>query len=340
MRRLLLLLILLGLSSALAVSYTVQVAALGDQAAARALLDSLRQQGFPAYLVGVPTESGQVYRLRVGAFANRAAAMRYGERMAAVTGLTPVPALAEDMPILPLEPSLVASFPYRPGMLAEVVELAEGLALRVQNPGREAEYRLLAPGAHARAIAAWRLLPLGSGGFVRVYSFPLWPEGYEALTPEARREEERARLAAVAQSAGLTAAALEAYVARPQDAPPVLVRAERWDEGGAVERYPAFGDPRSGRMSGEGPSLAWPRGAAPADLHDPPAPLAVLRDPPQPQAVQGEGWQAQDDGDFTRLQSEDREWRALAGRPLWAAGDYLLALGEGELLLYWLSAPP
>ncbi|MDQ3459422.1 MAG: SPOR domain-containing protein [Deinococcota bacterium] len=341
--------LLLLLPRAAALSYTVQVAALTDQAAARALLDDLRRQGFPAYLVGLPTEAGQVYRLRVGAFANRAAAVRYGESVETATGLTPVPALAEaDMPILLLEPGLVAVYPYGPGVRAEVLRFPETLALRVQDSG-EAEYRFLSPDAHARPVPAWRMLPLEDGGLLRVYSFPLWPPDYEGLSPEARRAEEEARLAAVAQSLGLGPAVLERYVIRQEAAPPVLVRAERWRADGSAERLPALGDPGFWDSGGEGPPLAWLNGEVPAlPSARLPAPLVIVSgrlpggeaEEGEPGWLQGEGWQARPDGDFTRLASGGRDWRALGGYPLWAGGDYLLTLSEGDLALYWLSPPP
>lgn len=346
-------LLVLGLllfGHALAISYTVQVAALTDEQAAASLLGALRDQGFPAYLVRLPGEGGQVYRLRVGAFANRAAAARYAQVMAETTGFTPLPALAEDMPpdVIPLEPNLLQSYPW-PGVVAEVYG-GDPLMLRVQSELGgvipEARYLLLSP-AQPNSIPAWRL-GARAAGIDRVFNFPLWPPGYESLTAEARAQEEGARLATVAASLGLGAAALEAYVMRPpQTELPVLVLAEHWNlESGVRERYPALGDPAAWGGQPEGPPLVWLRGRAPPgfpETLEEPLFRATASQADSGEPLSGQGWQAREDGRFTRLtfsQGErSRSWRALVGRPLWAGGDYLLVAAEDELSLYLISRP-
>jgi hypothetical protein len=103
---------LLYLTPVSAISYTVQVVASSDEARASQLRDDLARQGYPAYLLNVPTAQGQVYRIRVGAFANRAAAALFAETMPSVEGSTPSPALADSVPpgLIPLEPALLGQY--------------------------------------------------------------------------------------------------------------------------------------------------------------------------------------------------------------------------------------
>lgn len=96
-----------------AISYTVQVVAFSDEPRARRVQSELASQGYPAYLIAVPTAQGQVYRIRVGAFANRAAAALFAQTMPSVEGSTPSPALAEGgVPpgLIPLAPALLGQY--------------------------------------------------------------------------------------------------------------------------------------------------------------------------------------------------------------------------------------
>jgi hypothetical protein len=96
-----------------AISYTVQVVAFSDEPRARRVQSELAGQGYPAYLIAVPTAQGQVYRIRVGAFANRAAAALFAQTMPSVEGSTPSPALAEGgVPpgLIPLAPALLGQY--------------------------------------------------------------------------------------------------------------------------------------------------------------------------------------------------------------------------------------
>jgi hypothetical protein len=101
------------LTFAQAISYTVQVVAFSDEPRARRVQSELASQGYPAYLIAVPTAQGQVYRIRVGAFANRAAAALFAQTMPSVEGSTPSPALAEGgVPpgLIPLAPALLGQY--------------------------------------------------------------------------------------------------------------------------------------------------------------------------------------------------------------------------------------
>ena len=288
--------LLLTLQSALAISYTVQVAALSDEDAALALQQSLREEGYPAYLVSVPSESGTIFRLRVGAFADRAAAQTYAESMRGVGGTAPVPALAEGIPaaLFPLEPTLMSRYPNAPEMMGlTVVPWGEGAALRTQGRFEDqpfiAEYRVLREGADVATFAAWRAAPQDDAqgaSVLRVHNLSLWPE--EEMSEAERETYTEARLEEVARSLELTPEQVRPYLLQePGRGAPFLVLAEQFDltsdptsnsantdvpnassggsaSGGSTapqnvsraERYRALGNPIE-RMPQSGPSLTW-----------------------------------------------------------------------------------
>ncbi len=334
-----------GWSRAQSISYTVQVAALSSQSSAESLRRTLREAGYPAYLVSVPGDAQTIYRLRVGAFANREAAQTYALAMRGVGGTVPAPALAEGIPpdLIPLEPDFVASYPLTGGRL-EVIPWGEAAALRVQatveNRPEIARYRVLVPGG--ASFAAWRAAPLpgpgdgsseGRDALERVVNLPV-------PTPE--------RLAAVAEALGLTPEQVQPYVFQSAASGPYLIIAERFDpESGTGARYPALGNPASGGVSPAGPDLIWFGQAAPegfpVTLPEPLFSLSRLlengRFAPPSGELTGRGWQARTEGDFSTLTVGNRTWRALVGTPLWAGGDFLLVLADGAVALYELRRP-
>ncbi len=346
-------------SPALAISYTVQVAALSDQQAAIELRRRLIAEGYEAYLVSVQTERGVIFRLRVGAFANRAAAVSFANRMPPLGGATPVPALAEDIPagLFPLKPKLIASYPYRE---LAVIPWAEGRALRFQVESEtgptDAEHRVLRADLAGQPFRAWRAHPQADSWLIRVYSFPLWPADHRDLTAEVREALERDVLTALAANLGLSVAAVETFVIR-QGEGPFVVRAERRhllsDE--AIP-YPALGIPPSGIMPRAGPELIWfgqsppegfPAGIA-APLFDPRSVLGArpAENLPRLEGLQlaGRGWHAQADEGFTRITDFEsgKSFRAIAGLPVWAYEEFLLIYLEDQIDLYWLllTSPP
>lgn len=340
-----------------AISYTVQVVALSDEASALALQERLSAQGYPAYLVSVPTEAGVVYRLRVGAFANRAAALNFAAAMEGFSGSSPAPALAEGIPpgLIPLEPELVASYPYLPGLTdLAVLPWGEGYALRFQGSFEgepfEAKYRILSADLVEREVGAWRAAPQSEDGttLTRVYSFPLWPEDFEALDEEELEAYERSVVETVAEGLGLPVARVADYrFFSPGTGRPYLVRAETLDLRTLERtRLEALGDPD--RNGGEaGPELVWFGGGEPEEFPQEVGtpffePAAWLEPdpsvPPDPERLllNGDGWQALPDDDYTRIQldTSERGWRAVAGTPLWAFGDFLLVYHDDAFQLY------
>ncbi|MEM7736443.1 MAG: SPOR domain-containing protein [Deinococcota bacterium] len=156
------------ITTATAQTVTVQVAALSDEAAAINLQRDLVNQDFPAYLESVETETGFLYRLRVGAFGDRDAAVLYAAELAKrIPGSEPIPATAGQLlppGIAPLLPRVVARYPYEP-LTSElrVVRWGDGYALRFQDSADgqplEAEYRVLVPGLDTLPFLAWRAAP-------------------------------------------------------------------------------------------------------------------------------------------------------------------------------------
>lgn len=150
------------LGSALAIAYTVQVIAVSDQDSALSISRELLREGYPAYVVRSTGAQGDVFRVRVGAFANRAAALRYAESMPEVAGSRPVPALAEAIPqgIMPLAPRLLWQGEAA-GYDVRVLPWPAGLALRLQptDPLRQAHYLVFQDGEERR-FDAWAAVPL------------------------------------------------------------------------------------------------------------------------------------------------------------------------------------
>ena len=258
-------------AAAQTISYTVQVAALSDQVAAEGLRRTLSEAGYPAYLVSVPGGAGTVYRLRVGAFADRDGAQAFAAAMRGVGGTVPVPALAEGIPpdLIPLEPRVVARYRASETGRLEVVPWGDAAALRVQGrfEGEPlvASYRVLTRNLAAAPFAAWRAAPLpgtSSGAspgvppdeqngeentVQRVTNLPLYTaDEADALPADGSLTETgQSRLLEAAEALGLSEAQIRPYVfSGPGRGAPFLVVAERFDPvsrtGG---RYPALGNP-------------------------------------------------------------------------------------------------
>ena len=340
-------------SAAQTISYTVQVAALSDQASAEGLRRSLSEAGYPAYLVSVPGEQ-TVYRLRVGAFGDREAAQAYADAMRGVGGTVPVPALAEGIPpdLIPLEPAFIARYDFVPDFeRLEIVPWGSGVALRTQG-FFEAEpfialYRVLSPALIASPFPAWRAAPSDEAGVIeRVANLPLFAAEEADVLPEGDLTAVgTARLERAAEALGLTPEQVRSYIFyEPGRGAPFLVVAERFDPvsrtGG---RYSALGNPGAAQLTVAGPPLTWFGQAVPEGFPEGlPEPLFSLREfvqggrvvPPTTGRFQGNGWQVELDGVFTAFSVGSRTWRAVVGQPLWAGGDYLLVYEGEQVVLY------
>lgn len=322
-------------ASAQAISYTVQVVAVSDENRARALEEQLLASGFAAYTLTVPTQQGLIYRLRIGAFADRDSAERFADALSPPGGDPATPALAESIPedLIPLEPAWLGR--YAPGSDLRVLPSPAGPLLRARAKGAlEPSYRL----PDGRRVSAFRLMPQPDGGWLVVRALLLWPADWQGLSEEARAQQRQTVLGNVASALGRSAGELEPYVFAPAGQAPFLAVVERWSAGGGDrERLPALGDPARG-IGADGPELHW-FGGSEVEIREP-EPLWTLPEAPAPVAsVTGERWQAQGDGGFVRLELGERSWRVVPGAPLWAAGDLLAVWDEGAVVLYALLEP-
>ncbi len=388
------------------INYTVQVVALSDRDGALSVASDLLRQGYPAYVVRSTSAQGDIFRVRVGAFANRPAALHYANAMPEVSGGRAVPALAEAIPpgITPLAPRLLFEQDVS-GTEPRLLAFPDGaLALRLQwrVPLGQAEYVIFRNGTVER-VKAWQLVDGPNGQRLRVRDMPLWPDTWQQDAPEVRDAYEANLLVLFAERLGVSAAKVQAarYVP-PGDEVPRLIVVELLAPG-AVDgpKLLGVGLPASG-MTASGPiaylgidpgllpgvpesarldlatrsvtgtlaEATWSgfekstpeaTGEEPAQRNEgaeepatppeaPPAPDGDEAEPAEPAApepaaaqpgvVSGDEWQAVADGSFVRLTSfgeggvASASWRACVGMPLWSDGNYLLALQDGELLVY------
>ncbi|HZW28111.1 MAG TPA: SPOR domain-containing protein [Trueperaceae bacterium] len=320
-------------ASAQSIAYTVQVVALSDREAALSVQTDLLRQGFPAYVVRSTSAQGDVFRVRVGAFANRPAALLYAAEMPPVSGGQPVPALAEGIPpgITPLAPALLLQLSAQDDAL--VYEWEEGLALRLPRADGPAEYVLVSGGEVERHTAY--LLGERDGARLWVRETSLYPPTWRE-EPEAVNEGFRASLLRLlAERLGVDVAEVEAAEFRPSaEAAPrlVVVELEAPEEPDGV-RLLGLGLPAGG-MGEHGP-LEY-LGVEPEELPVPPeaaVTVGELRAAP-PASVEGEAFLAVADDAFSLLEAAGSRWRAVLGAPLWTDGEHLLAVAGDQLLVY------
>lgn len=216
-------------AGAQAIMFTVQVVALSDLDSAQQIQTDLLRQGYPAYVVRSHSTEGAVYRVRVGAFANRPAALLYSEAMPVVAGGQPVPALAEGIPpgVSPLAPRLVLSADIA-GVDARLVLVGEKLALRTQSrsPLSPAEYAILSAGTVER-VTAWQLAETSEGVRTIVRDLPLWPASWEGETSEVLEGYQNSEVSLVAERLGLELSTVRAARYGTQSGVPRLVVVER-----------------------------------------------------------------------------------------------------------------
>jgi hypothetical protein len=317
-----------------AISYTVQVVAVSDQGQALALVRQLLLDGFPAYVTRTTTAQGDIYRVRVGGFANRAAALLYAEAMPEFPALggPPLPTLAENIPagVTPLEPRLLLAVT---GQSLEILDWLPDAAVRVQGPAGEPDvYYLFADGILAtfEALRAW---PAAGAQVLRLRNLPLWPGTWREDPAAVRFAQRESLLAFMSERFGVPLARLEAAVLEGNDLPPRLLVLERFDpwrnpEAGsllAVAVNPADADAGPVEFAGEAP-----------DLQEPITLFAATPETQVAVALQGDGWQLSADGNFLLqvLPGGDRGWRVAVGLPLWTDGQRVLARSGTTLLLY------
>jgi len=337
-RHLLAVLCMLMPAAALAqgIAYTVQVVALSDKESALQLQAQLNGEGYPAYVVRSTTGQGDVYRVRVGAFANRQAALVFADAMPPTAGGRPVPALAEAIPpgIVSLAPRVLTRI-VPEGREVTVLPWLGGVAVRLQSrsPLTQARYVTLLDGA-VDTFDAWLAVPGEDGSVTRVQDLPLWPEGWADDSADAREAYRASVLSLVADGVSLPLSDVRAAEYRPDpEGPPVLVVLERVVPGsGDASTLLALGVPELG-MTPTGPGTYL--GLEPGELPAAGEGTVLLRDAAGDAPLTGDGWSARADGVFLRLlQPGGASWRAGVGTPLWTDGRVLVTADADSFLFY------
>ncbi len=239
------------------INYTVQVVALSDRDGALSVQNDLLRQGFPAYVVRSTSAQGDIFRVRVGAFANRPAALHYANAMPEVSGGRAVPALAEAIPagITPLAPRLLFEQDVSGNELRLLAFPEGGLALRLQwrVPLGQAEYVIYRGGTVER-VKAWQLVDGPDGQRLRVRDMALWADTWQQDPQEVRDAYEANVLALVAERLGVGAAKVAAarYVPPGDEVPRLIVVEKLTPRLSDVPELLGVGLPASG-MTAAGP---------------------------------------------------------------------------------------
>lgn len=326
-------LLLAGSAAAQAIAYTVQVVAVSDQSQAFSLIRELGVDGYPAYATRATTEQGDVVRVRVGGFANRAAALLYADTMPdfPAAGNRPLPALADNIPpgVMPFEPRLLVD-----EAVTELTLLDWPDQLAVEFPAAAGEphtYRLVKDGA-AVDFRAWLAWPDEDGLVLRFRDQPLWPEEWAELDADALQREQNAQLDFIAAHLEVDADRLEAAVSE-RDGRPVLVVLERFNPWLSLD---------VGQLLAVSVSAAEAEGSLTAQLLGTEAPspeldvLAELHSDLPVTELETDQWLLRFDDPFMvqSVPGGSRTWRAAVGAPLWTDGTFVLARHQGRLLIY------
>jgi hypothetical protein len=335
-RRFLALCLLAAWGSALAISYTVQVVAVSDQGQALTLVRQLLLDGYPAYVTRTTTAQGDIYRVRVGGFANRAAALLYAEAMPEFPALAgpPLPTLAENIPpgVTPFEPRLLLEVANGP---LQVIGWLPEPGVRLQGgAGQPDTYHLFAAGATVK-FDAWQAWPGEGPQVLRLRDLPLWPATWRDDPPAVLSAQRDALLQFMSERFGLPLAALEDAVVQESGTPPRLM---------VLERFNPWGNPEAGTLLAVVVNPAAAADGAPALLEGEEAQLvepAVLfttsgEGQPEAETFTVDDWSLGSEEGFMlqELPGGDRAWRIAAGVPLWTDGQRVLARSGATLLLY------
>lgn len=321
------------------IPYTVQVITASDQSTALSLQTELRLEGFPAYVVRASTGQGDLYRVRVGAFANRDAALSYAGRMPPLGGSQPVPILAESIPqrTTPLATRLLAELPLEEGDRIAVYSWGDSLALKGVPPGAPslARYVIIGEGGVAE-FSAFEAVPTKAGEVLAVKPLTLWPANWQEASAEAREMHRASLIRFVASNLDLPQSTVMDSQVTGDETPPYLVVLERFvpgeDAPGTVlaigQRVEAADPPLIVLLDGEGVLEGL---AAPDPLFE-----ASNSEPSTPSEVLGNGWRAMADDGFLRLEvlNGSQTWRAAIGSPLWSDGRHLVTREGRRVLLY------
>lgn len=313
------------------IAYTVQVVAVSDQSQAFSLLRELGVAGYPAYATRTATDGGDVVRVRVGGFGNRAAALLYAEAMPdfPVQGSRPLPALADNIPpgVMPLQPRLLFDTE-----LGEFTLLAWPGGAAVEEPPASPGLRTyhLFQGGMAAQFEAWSAWPDDDGLVLRYRDLLLWPEQWQELPGEVLAREVRTQLDFLAARLGVDAELLESALRQRGDVPVVVV----------LERFnpilnPGLGQLLAVTLPAEGSRWRGEHigGDAPPEQREV---LLQVDGNLETTDLQTDAFSITFDDPFMRqsIPGDNRSWLLAAGAPLWTDGSLVLASHEGRYLLY------
>ncbi len=317
----------------------MQVAAFSDEATAKDSWQELVDQGFPAYLISAPTAQGQIYRIRIGTFANREAAALFAASMQGLSGSNPSPALAENIPGEYLfQANLLGAYDLNT-TIVQLFPWDEETALRIQakDYSGPALYKI-----GDLEFLAWRATPDDEGWIIRMVSKPLWNPSVPEATKEAKEQYRSVVLANIADQLELTPKQVAAFEfnSKGQNQPPYLVLVERWNPETDQKIFLKAIGQEGSEMTAYGPELVLFQGEE-VNIPLPEEDQVFIPDlDMKPQDVTGEAWEATSDDDYIKLKTQDpeKEWRVAVGEPIWAEKNLLLARYEEQVLVYRLEA--
>ena len=332
----LVLLFVLFFANSLAISYTVQVIALSSEANVKLLEERLRDLGFPAYTITVPTNQGQIFRLRVGSFANREAAQKYAQAMQGILDSAPVPQLAEGIPLdlVPLEAKTIASYPIEDTIVG-ISSDKDRIIIRIQSLGsfKEASYII-----EDFSFNAYRAVLKTDDKLLRVYSKRLWPEVYPLDSTTERDAFYKKTISELVNKLGITSEEIARHQFANANAEPFLVLLEQIDlNTKEVKLLKALGKPNS-RITEYGPELDWFDSEV-IELKEKRADIELGSNYTPKAELKTDTWIASSRDKFTQLEIIDtkQKWLVVAGQVLWAQDNLLITRYQGRFEIYSLK---
>lgn len=316
-------------TSTFVVPYTVQVAALSDPEVAIDLSGSLLRERFPSYVVRAEGTAGAVYRVRVGAFGDRATADAYATALTPIVGAPAAPALAEAIPAGLIDWAPVQLYVHDVGSesVADVIAWGTTQALRIEARDGLVEFRPLDGSEPFVAFDAWKTGDTTDD----VVRLDLDGTSTAGDDPAVRDALFRQRLRLLAERLGRDPDSLDTDVVRGAvgERHVVVWRKRSREVESLVSVLRADADPRArdpGSWSGAAPPPIAPAIVRLGDSFDP-AP-----------AIAGDGWIVVADGAWTSFVVDDRTWRAIVGTPLAATGSLLIVGTDEATTLYLVVA--
>lgn len=319
--------------------YTVQVVALTDRDSALRLVSDLLKEGFPAYVVNSKSQEGDLFRIRVGSFADRPASVAYIEVMPEIAGGRPVPALAEGIPVglVPAHTALKMHVPVadQPEL---VIDTPERLLLRTKahaEAGDQYRYYAFDTRGHFE-VEAYRVVPGSNNDWFVLRDMALWPEHLVDDSKDIQDTFRESLLTLLEERLTISRAQLESAAFYEGDFEMVRV-VERYHPSSQLAEVVAlvWYDDEARMFSDEEIGAYFAEPARSAE--------AVTDLVPSEPVLESDEWFAAPEGDFVRLSvNEDgvpgKSWRAATGTPLRFVLAGLLTLDSTSLYYYEFPA--